>query len=465
MGMMGAAVGNNARVPRRACDVDIKGESTDDKHPPQKTHSEIVETLHNKRKSVYAMLVDNTKDIPPEISHPAAGAHFDDPSAVYQCRHFHHRTRSPFPLVPPDYFSSENYVPPSGQTIDKNGYFYIGNEDLSRKMYRDSMSPTLFRNGAKHYCPGTAYKVIESRFYVLPMSPPRREKGSGWIVDKVRLKVSILDENDDHEGYAYVETAHTPLIATGEVKQTRGLAYALKKNAQHHNPRKANDVRAGNNLGAMSAAGMRVYSSQIIQYRNTPVSAKELIKSAEAFLNKYKFGMWVRLLRSRMLEVGPSCFPPEILGRTSFCTLGVVTQNYGNEAHQDYHDECQGIAIWHSSHGFHPCGPRKKQQVQNWFFVFPDMMIMVNNKWHKGVAIQLYPGTVVSWDARLLRHCTAVPELVGDARAYGTYFGISTKVAKYAKRKEEERKAKLKQEARERPGRTAKRMRTEAEDD
>ena len=42
------------------------------------------------------------------------------------------------------------------------------------------------------------------------------------------------------------------------------------------------------------------------------------------------------------------------------------------------------------------------------------------------VLLLLQHGTVVTWDAHLVCHCTAVPTIkMPDAEVYGTYFGVT----------------------------------------
>ena len=67
------------------------------------------------------------------------------------------------------------------------------------------------------------------------------------------------------------------------------------------------------------------------------------------------------------------------------------------------------------------------------------------NSWHtslpkfKGVAVQLQHGTVISWDARIIRHCTSMPHHGKDRKTHGTYFGLCGRVAKILKEKQKEK--------------------------
>jgi hypothetical protein len=186
----------------------------------------------------------------------------------------------------------------------------------------------------------------------------------------------------------------------------------------------------------MIAQGARAYSGTIISYKETSDSLKVLMKKAAGYFQKYGFVKWVNLLRDRMLAIKakPTILGEEAFGRYAFCTLVVTTVNYGNENHQDMNDDCQAITIWHEHSPTKRDETDHKVRIHNWYFLFPDMEIEVNDKWEKGVAIPLQHGTIITWDAKLVRHCTACPDVdKGTERkpnhAYGTYFGIQNQVA------------------------------------
>jgi hypothetical protein len=73
-------------------------------------------------------------------------------------------------------------------------------------------------------------------------------------------------------------------------------------------------------------------------------------------------------------------------------------KNLGNAAHID-HDASRTYALWVARHG-------NSTQSRSWWFLLP----------RHGVAIEIFHGTYISWDARHVEHCTAVPHIYkGDA--------------------------------------------------
>lgn len=405
----------------------------------------------------YERIFDKEKDIPKWIREPRMAPETDTPSTVYDCREIHHDSRKfPFPLVPPDYFCNDgkkaNFDPPNGEIVGEDGFFQVTDDDECRRMYQANRKsrPEVWYSHNRRYCPGAIYKKVDGRFFKVPMLPPTYDKKSKkWKVDKVRLRVAILDEEDKDVGHTYVEVSHMPLVQVSS-GQTEGFAMHLKKNIQSHMPNSRGNVRTnGDALGAMSSGGVK-REGVIKPYVPTPPAKQStaFMQSAKRFFNKYGFRMWLRLLRERMVDIGPLCYPLPF-GKTPFCSLNALTINFANEAHYDTNDECPGFAIWHSNHAYHPRSPTKNHAIENWYFLFPDMQIFVNGEWHNGVAIPIFPGTAVAWDGRLLRHCTALPSpKIEGAQAWANYFGIHKDVASLGRKNMEERKVKMEEERR-----------------
>ena len=186
--------------------------------------------------------------------------------------------------------------------------------------------------------------------------------------------------------------------------------------------------------------------------RNHDVTKTEQPKASktaiERYFRKYGFGRWVDVLRGA-IEKQKGCGKNLPSGSdTPWTTMSVTTMNYGNEDHVDGGDHCQGITIWHESNP-----PTVKQSarrtLKGWYFLFPNMEVRIGEEWKKGVAVRLQHGTVVTWDARLIRHCTSLPCLQFNKKkdkivsmTHGTYFGIDKRIANWLKREQENKKRK-----------------------
>jgi hypothetical protein len=85
----------------------------------------------------------------------------------------------------------------------------------------------------------------------------------------------------------------------------------------------------------------------------------------------------------------------------------------GNAAHYDVHDASEGFSV-------------KTEDTPgtgtNWFFLLPNVHCVRDDGMHfNGIAIKLRHGTVISWDGRVVKHCTTVPIPGGNNHVYGTF--------------------------------------------
>ena len=261
----------------------------------------------------------------------------------------------------------------------------------------------------------------------------------------VRLRVDIRDKHQNVRTHSYIDVAHSVLGIVSRNHQ-QGLGKILKQNAELLQI-EDNDCRPGQNMGEMAVQGYRSYAKSIEMYKTTTGLFSKLEKSAGTFLSTYGFIKWVNNLRKNLVNNNGN---RKSLGGTQdtspWVTMSVSTVDYCNEDHLDGLDACQGITIWHESNP-----PRRNQppnhNLTNWYFCFPNMEIFIAGSWVKGVAVPLRHGTVITWDARLIRHCTAFPEFrrkkvqgeeINASRAYGTYLGIDQRVKKRLRSKKEE---------------------------
>ena len=74
--------------------------------------------------------------------------------------------------------------------------------------------------------------------------------------------------------------------------------------------------------------------------------------------------------------------------------------NLGNSSHYDVHDASQGFSVWTEEH---------RGAAKNWYFIMPNVHgRKLDGSTFAGVAIKLRHGTAISWDGRVVRHCTSI---------------------------------------------------------
>ncbi|KAI2514182.1 hypothetical protein MHU86_75 [Fragilaria crotonensis] len=98
----------------------------------------------------------------------------------------------------------------------------------------------------------------------------------------------------------------------------------------------------------------------------------------------------------------------------------------------------QGFSIWTEE---------RSGTTKSWYFVLPNMngTFPDSEREYYGIAIKLTHGVLISWDGRLIRHCTSVMSRHGG-NVFGTFFAAKTKVIKYGMldaQREKEQKSSL----------------------
>ena len=104
----------------------------------------------------------------------------------------------------------------------------------------------------------------------------------------------------------------------------------------------------------------------------------------------------------------------------------------GNSSHLDLNDASQGFSVFTEE---------KPGCASNWYFVLPNLHgRTLDGSEYNGVAIKLYHGTAISWDGRVVRHCTSVSRPDGaetptvgadwtsENHLYGTFTAAKEKI-------------------------------------
>ena len=77
-----------------------------------------------------------------------------------------------------------------------------------------------------------------------------------------------------------------------------------------------------------------------------------------------------------------------------------MSVDLANASHFDVHDASQGFSVWTEE---------MPGLAFNWYFVMPNVHgVSDDGKIFNGVAIKLRHGTAISWDGRVIRHCTSL---------------------------------------------------------
>jgi hypothetical protein len=134
---------------------------------------------------------------------------------------------------------------------------------------------------------------------------------------------------------------------------------------------------------------------------------------------------------------GPSSGNDDIGERKECRRVGYtidVSVNLGNASHYDVHDASQGYSVWTEEN---------PGRGANWYFILPNVHgKRPDGVTYRGMAVKLGHGVAISWDGRVIRHCTSVSKpdgihgrRVGDRKAsqfennlYGTFTAAKERI-------------------------------------
>ena len=102
----------------------------------------------------------------------------------------------------------------------------------------------------------------------------------------------------------------------------------------------------------------------------------------------------------------------------------IISCNLTNSSHYDVNDGSKGFAVFTCLKG---------ESVSNWYFIIPNVLgKTMDGNTFQGIAIRLYHGVAISWDGRVIRHCTSMMKGVNDAtvvdgiHVHGSFVGHKT---------------------------------------
>jgi len=99
--------------------------------------------------------------------------------------------------------------------------------------------------------------------------------------------------------------------------------------------------------------------------------------------------------------------------------------NLGDASHYDVHNASQGFSIWTEE---------LRGVGYNWFFVMPNVYgRRPDGSTFSGIAIKLLYGVAISWDGRVLQHCTSLSH--PDGRPYRENPAASPRVSSDGKQR------------------------------
>ena len=285
------------------------------------------------------------------------------------------------PLLPPDFINNSSDISCDG-TLRSTRYHDVAKarseynnlrlEKLSKLRQRQFVFGSLYENIFPGY-----FQLNPLKFdYDLVVTLPSKKTSM--------IKVRLVRPEDGFEKRNLLSS----IVALG-----RALS----------GPGNSRGVRVGD-LGSMHAIGLKSSSSTEVFKIDEDRSKK--VSTASVVMRDWLEDNLQKELRAvvdtdEQLKVKY----PTFMSRGPGSRL-IISKNLGNSPHFDNGDTAISIGIWAED---------KPGQSENWFFVLPN----VSHNGSQGVIIKLAHGVVISWDGRVIYHCTSKTKRGVDNNTYG----------------------------------------------
>jgi hypothetical protein len=306
------------------------------------------------------------------------------------------------------------------------------------------------RLGGRHYATGTRYFELPSSCLVVdPVVDP--------MVDVV---VDIAPFGTSVDRQTVVRVRHALMLKTDplppeqdvELRLARRTSWLMRitecNAAIRRGMRTSSGVRsAGGDVGCMYALGMRVEGDgvSVNPYAANGKVPEHVLRGMVAALcrvGRLCFPDLMHLIKTLESNSGVPIMSPmdgedgDWVGRTVDMSV-----NLGNSSHFDVNDCSQGFAVWTEE---------IPGSASNWYFVMPNVHgTRADGEPFSGLVVRLYHGVAISWDGRVIRHCTSVSKPDGEDSAgvssgggqrfrnhlYGTFTACKEKVVRAGRAK------------------------------
>jgi hypothetical protein len=287
-------------------------------------------------------------------------------------------------FLPPDYFNTDD--------LDMTEDHDLNDAEHAKSIYVWLKSKRLSIRRKRKFVRGCLYKNIFEGYHMID--------ASGDSSNVRELEVSL---KSGEISVVRISSASNELDVLDAIVE---LGESL--------PLNGNCRREVGDLGDMYALGYRSSKTgQKYKYTNYPDVSQAMKKASVKVANMMK-----RLSPSDLADIQQAernkkspCPPLEEMGGIDGPgTCIMISRNLANASHLDINDKSRSFAIWVE---------KRKGKAGNWYFVMPD--VSINGS--KGVIIKLFHGCVISWDGRVIRHCTSVTDVGEGNNVYGCMFG------------------------------------------
>lgn len=360
--------------------------------------------------------------IPDQLSLPLCG-NFDR-GRLKSVHQVHQCADEDLPCLPPDFVHG----------IDRSREWTT--HELRTDFLKHYVKSTTARRGCRHYVSGYLHRHIDPH--------------SVWVIDPsvsgdADVNVAVHIRNPDRGEKvglvrdSLIQIRFLPHLGSGALR----LLNLIQVHAQslRSSQKKGAVVRSGcGDLGHMHAIGTRICldKRRRTQYVTSSAACEQPVLARCVRASAQLAALTIPAVLRAMQDVeDDSAILPRngMAGDRRHARVSHsmdVSVDLSNASHYDVNDASQGFSIWTED---------KPGSTKDWYFVLPNVFGKKeeNGRTYNGMAIRLTHGVLISWDGRLIRHCTSMMNRAERSHVYGTFFAAKSSVVFYGMNRKIER--------------------------
>jgi hypothetical protein len=223
----------------------------------------------------------------------------------------------------------------------------------------------------------------------------------------------------DHEAMGdvdiYVHDILTHTMSLMKIRSAKGDAELMRGVIRLGElmPRKGNCRKDVGDIGQMFALGYRSKRQGLIYSLTGDEETKEAMSTLTKLVLPFLKDEYTEVLEDiqRAERSGAKVPALEAMGGEEGPGGSIMlSRNLGNSSHFDFSDGSASCSIW---------AEKYVDMAGNWYFVLPNLSIDGSS----GTVVKLRHGVAISWDGRIIRHCSSVTDVGDGNNVYGCMFG------------------------------------------
>jgi hypothetical protein len=289
---------------------------------------------------------------------------------------------------------------------------------LAAEYNRRLASANSARKDGRHYAPGCHHYHLPATCWIIDPTLTHSvdlivdDAAVGQCLDRQSIvmirNLMIIDDDEERKSSRYLPEWDGDTHLIGALNHITIHNEVLRRRSSRGTAR-----AKGGDFGTMHAIGTHVELDGVttVPYRTNGRVPERLLRNMVVSLSQVGRRCFPQVYSViRDTETNSGLEPVEPMDGSDGQRVGYtidMSVDLGNASHFDVHDASQGYSVWTEE---------LRGRGKNWFFIMPNLHGTRPDGTHfAGVAVKLTHGIAISWDGRIIRHCTSLSKPDGPA--------------------------------------------------